>query len=92
MPRLDVEAHRHAWSQAIEADRAFYLERPAVFSPAAAAQDAANRSRMLWSWAPIWLPWEYTNWMQEGPSFHDTAGSKMERDWDDGSWADRCPK
>lgn len=73
MSELDIEAHRQAWDQAAGGERAFYLERPAVFSPAAAAQDAANRSRMLWNWAPIWLPWEYTSWLDEGRSFHDTA-------------------
>jgi hypothetical protein len=73
MSELDIDAHRAAWAQAAEGERAFYVERPAVFSPAAAAQDAANRSRMLWNWAPIWLPWEYTSWLEEGRSFHDTA-------------------
>jgi glycine cleavage system aminomethyltransferase T len=73
MPHLDAEQHRIAWEQATGGGRSLYLERPAVFSPAAAAQDAANSSRMLWNWAPIWLPWEYTDWLVEGRSFHDTA-------------------
>jgi glycine cleavage system aminomethyltransferase T len=73
MPRLDLDKHRNSWAQALKPERALYLERPALFSPAAAAQDAANGSRMLWNWAPIWLPWEYTDWMSEGRSFHDTA-------------------
>jgi vanillate/3-O-methylgallate O-demethylase len=73
MPKLDLDQHRRNYAEALEGKKALYLERPAVFSPAAAAQDAANRSRMLWSWAPIWQPWEYTNWMEEGRSFHDTA-------------------
>ena len=73
MTKLNIKAHREAWSQAVAGERPFYLERPAVFSPAAAAQDISNRSRMLWNWAPVWLPWEYTNWLEEGRSFHDTA-------------------
>jgi vanillate/3-O-methylgallate O-demethylase len=73
MSHLDLTTHRDAWSQATDGDREFYLERPAVFSPAAAAQDASNSSRMLWNWAPIWLPWEYTNWLEEGRSFHESA-------------------
>ena len=73
MPRLDLDQHRRNYAQALSGEKALYLERPALFSSAAAAQDAANRSRMLWSWAPIWLPWEYTGWMEEGRSFHDTA-------------------
>jgi hypothetical protein len=70
--RLDTEKHRENWQQAIKGD-ALYLQRPAIFSSAAAAQDAANKSRMLWCWAPMWLPWEYTGWLDEGRSFHDTA-------------------
>lgn len=73
MPKLDLTLHRDNYAQALNGEKALYLERPAIFSSAAAAQDEANRSRMLWSWAPIWLPWEYTNWLEEGRSFHDTA-------------------
>ncbi|MDF2050482.1 glycine cleavage T C-terminal barrel domain-containing protein [Arthrobacter sp. Cr_A7] len=72
MTELNIEAHRAAWKATTEG-KALYVERPAVFSPAAAAQDASNGSRMLWNWAPIWLPWEYTSWLEEGRSFHDTA-------------------
>jgi vanillate/3-O-methylgallate O-demethylase len=72
MLKFDLNKHRQNWQQAIKGD-ALYLERAGIFSSAAAAQDAANRSRMLWSWAPMWLAWEYTNWMEEGRSFHDSA-------------------
>ncbi len=73
MPKLDTAQHRRNWLDAAAGQRALYLERPVVLSPAAAAQDASNRSRMLWSWASVFIPWEYTGWMEEGRSFHDTA-------------------
>src|SRR6185503_729538 len=73
VPALDIAKFREDFAKAIDRDRPFYLERPPIFSPAAAAQDAANSSRMLWCWAPIWIPWEYTRWLDEGRSFHDTA-------------------
>jgi vanillate/3-O-methylgallate O-demethylase len=73
MPRLNTAKFREDFAKALDRTRPFYLERPPMFSPAAAAQDAANGSRMLWCWAPIWLPWEYTRWLEEGRSFHDTA-------------------
>jgi vanillate/3-O-methylgallate O-demethylase len=47
------------------ADRPFDLERPAVFSPAAAAQDAANDKGLLFRWTPIHIPYEYTSWVEE---------------------------
>ncbi|WP_172723954.1 aminomethyl transferase family protein [Neorhizobium sp. T25_27] len=72
-PLLDVERYKQDWSAATDPQKGFYLERTPLFSSAAAAQDAANSSRMLWSWAPIWLPWEYTSWLEEARSFHDTA-------------------
>lgn len=73
MTELNLDAHRKAWAQAAGGKDSLYLDRPAVFSPAAAAQDAANGSRIMWNWAPIWLPYEYKSWMKEGRSFHDTA-------------------
>jgi len=72
-PRLDATQHRNNWLELARGQRAFYLERAPLFSPAAAAQDAANLSRMLWCWSAIWIPWEYTSWLEEGRSFHDAA-------------------
>lgn len=46
------------------ADRPFDLERPAVFSPAA-AQDSANDKGLLFRWTPIHIPYEYTSWVEE---------------------------
>jgi glycine cleavage system aminomethyltransferase T len=73
LPKLDAVRHRDNWLELAKGQRAFYLERAPLFSPAAAAQDAANFSRMLWCWSAIWIPWEYTNWLEEGRSFHDAA-------------------
>jgi glycine cleavage system aminomethyltransferase T len=65
--------HRRNWLEFARGDRAFYLERPPLFSPAAAAQDAANHSRLLWCWSAIWIPFEYASWLEEARSFHDAA-------------------
>lgn len=73
LPKLDAAQHRRNWLEFVEGRRAFYLERSPLFSPAAAAQDAANRSRMLWCWSAIWIPWEYSSWLQEARSFRETA-------------------
>src|ERR687886_1801798 len=47
------------------ADRPFDLERPAVFSPAAAAQEPAAHKGLYFRWTPIHIPVEYTNWVEE---------------------------
>jgi len=73
MATLDAAYHRRNWFDSANGDKAFYLERPAVLSPAADAQNNANQSRMLWNWASLWIPWEYTNWMEEGQSFRHSA-------------------
>ena len=43
----------------------FVEERPALFSPAAAAQDGANASRLYFHWNPIFVPYEFTHWLEE---------------------------
>jgi glycine cleavage system aminomethyltransferase T len=73
MSGLDPRRFREDWLNASQFDRDFYVDRPVVFSPAAAPQERANRSNMLWRWAPIWLPWEFSHWIEEGRSFHDSA-------------------
>lgn len=70
---FDVGRFRENWLAAMEFDRPLFSERPVAFSPAIAVQEPFNRSNMLWRWAPIWLPWEYTHWLEEGRSFHDSA-------------------
>ena len=49
-------------------DGAFVAERPALFSPAAAAQDAANAKGAYAPFAQILLPQEYTGWLEESQS------------------------
>jgi glycine cleavage system aminomethyltransferase T len=73
VPSLDPQRFRADWLAAMQFERDFYVDRPVAFSPAVAPQERANRSNMMWRWAPIWLPWEFTHWMDEGRSFHDTA-------------------
>lgn len=73
MAKLDVESYRADFNTALEGEKSFYIERPAVFSPAAAAQDRYNQSRMLWSWNPLWMPWEYSGWLEEARAVHETA-------------------
>src|SRR5438093_9181965 len=70
---LDPESHRDTWNAAMQFDKPCYVERPAAFSPAIEVQEPANRSNMLWRWAPIWLPREYGDWITEARSFHDSA-------------------
>jgi vanillate/3-O-methylgallate O-demethylase len=43
----------------------FIQQRPALFSPAAAAQDEANAKGGLGQFAQILLPLEYTSWVEE---------------------------
>ncbi|MET9387014.1 glycine cleavage T C-terminal barrel domain-containing protein [Streptomyces sp. NPDC002928] len=47
------------------ADAPFLTERPALFSPAAAAQDALNIRGTYGRFAQILLPLEYTHWTEE---------------------------
>jgi len=46
-------------------DGRFVLERPAMFSPAAAAQDEVNGKGGLHQRAAMFLPVEFTNWVDE---------------------------
>jgi hypothetical protein len=46
-------------------DAPFIVQRPAMFSPAAAAQDEANLRGSFGRFAQILLPLEYTDWVQE---------------------------
>ena len=61
---MDIAARqRQAYEAQYErADGAFIAERPALFSPAAAAQDEANLKGGFGRFAQILLPLEYTNW------------------------------
>ncbi|WP_405522235.1 glycine cleavage T C-terminal barrel domain-containing protein [Streptomyces canus] len=61
-----IDRQRARYQALLElADRPFDVERPAVFSPAAAAQDEANVKGLLFRWTPVFIPYEYTNWGEE---------------------------
>ena len=73
MAILDIDKFRLEYSRSIEWDKPFYLERPAVFSPAAAAQENHGSCSLMWKFISEWIPWEYTNFIDESLSFHETA-------------------
>lgn len=50
-------------------DRPFWSERPAVFSPAAAAQDQSGHTGLFFNWTPLFLPFEYSGWLHETRSY-----------------------
>lgn len=61
-----VARQRQAYEAVLGHDDApFITERPALFSPAAAAQDDANTKSTFGRFAQILLPLEYTNWVEE---------------------------
>ncbi len=69
-----LQRQRDAWKKTYTLkDRPFIVERPPVFSPAAAVQAEGNGSGMLYNWIPIWLPAEYTHWVEESLSYVETA-------------------
>jgi vanillate/3-O-methylgallate O-demethylase len=73
MAKLDLGKYREEYRKSLEWDKPFYLERPAVFSPAAAAQEGNGACAMMWRFISEWLPWQYTNYIDESLSFHETA-------------------
>jgi vanillate/3-O-methylgallate O-demethylase len=57
---------RKTYEEILRLDGApFVQDRPALFSPAAAAQDEANLKGSFGQFAQIFLPLEYTNWVEE---------------------------
>lgn len=73
MTRLDIDKYRDDYRRSLEWEKPFYIERPAVFSPAAAAQEGNGACSMMWRFISEWLPWQYTNFIDESLSFHETA-------------------
>jgi vanillate/3-O-methylgallate O-demethylase len=71
--KLDINKYRADYAKSLEWDKPFYIERPAVFSPAAAAQEGNGACSMMWRFISEWLPWQYTNFIDESLSFHETA-------------------
>ncbi|MFC4504031.1 MULTISPECIES: aminomethyl transferase family protein [Streptomyces] len=61
-----AEAQRSTYEAVLRLkDAPFIAERPAYFSPAAAAQDESNTQGAFAPFAQILLPLEYTNWIEE---------------------------
>ncbi len=73
MLKLDIEKYRDDWSEALQWEKPFYLERPALFSPAAAAQEGNGACQVMWKLIATWIPWQYTDWIEEAMAFHETA-------------------
>lgn len=73
MSKLDIKKYREDWRKAIEWEKPFYLERPPTFSPAAAAQEGYGACQVMCRFIANWIPWQYTNFIEEGLSFHETA-------------------
>ena len=69
-----LDAYRARWRlQTEEGAPPFGLERPPLFSPAAAAQEPMNGSGLWRRWAQTMLPWQYGDWVEEALAVHDTA-------------------
>ena len=69
-----LEAYRARWRlQTSGTDLPFGLERPALFSAAAAAQEPMNGSGLWRRWAQTMLPWQYGDWVEEALAVHRTA-------------------
>jgi len=51
----------------------FGSDRPALFSPAIAAQEPANSSQIFYNFSPILVPFEYTNWVEESRAHTTTC-------------------
>ena len=49
------------------------LDRPPLFSPAAAAQDEVNGKGGLHQWAAMFLPLEFTDWVDESRAHVETC-------------------
>ncbi|OHV74335.1 glycine cleavage protein T [Pseudofrankia sp. BMG5.36] len=72
---MDIVAQRrHTYEELLKLDGAPSItERPALFSPAAAAQDGANLRGTFGRFAQILLPLEYTNWVEESQAHIDSC-------------------
>jgi glycine cleavage system aminomethyltransferase T len=69
-----IAVQRDGWQKTVELkDRPFIVERPAVFSPAGAAQEVGNGSGAWWRWSPLFLPLEYTHWLEESAAHVDSV-------------------
>ena len=73
MPKLDIERYREDFSKATQWDKPFYMDRPPLFGPAIAAQEGYGACQVMLRFVANWIPWQYTNFVEEGSSFHETA-------------------
>jgi vanillate/3-O-methylgallate O-demethylase len=73
VPKLDIEKYREDWMKATQWEKPFYIERPPLFGPAAAAQEGYGACQVMIRFQANWIPWQYTNFVEEGSSFHETA-------------------
>jgi vanillate/3-O-methylgallate O-demethylase len=71
--KFDLDRYREDYRRSLEWEKPFYTERPAVFSPAASVQEGNGACSMMWRFISQWIPWQYTNFVDESLSFHDTA-------------------
>ena len=64
---MDVSAQQRQTYEAVVklADAPFIVERPPLFSPAAAAQDRSQAAGRFGTFAQMLLPLEYTTWVEE---------------------------
>lgn len=71
----DFTARQRATYEAIKANPwgGFVVDRPALFSPGAAAQDAANGRNTYMRFGPMYLAMEFTDNLAEARAHHDTA-------------------
>lgn len=68
-----LENYRSLWRLQADDAKPFGIERPALFSPAAAAQEPMNASRIWRRWGNTMLPWQFGDWIKEATAVHETA-------------------
>lgn len=73
MAKLNLEKYQDDYRRSLEWEKPFHAERPPSFSPAAEAQENHGQNSMLWKFISQWIPWQYTNFIDESLSFHETA-------------------
>lgn len=56
-----------------EKNRPFWIERPPLFSSAAAAQEIANSSRIWRQWGDTFIAWQYGEWVDEALAVYRSA-------------------
>jgi glycine cleavage system aminomethyltransferase T len=71
---FDSKRYRELWQQYQQRSTVpFGQERPALFTPAAAAQEVANSSRLWRRWGNTFIPWQFGSWTEEALAVHKSA-------------------